>query len=46
MTPQIFYILCRIIFGSLNVNFEITDSIINVLQSFFGALLTTLLHIM
>ena len=45
--PTNFYILCRIIFGLLDVNFGITDAIINVLQSFKqGAFLTTLLHIM
>ena len=47
MTRQIFYILCRIIFGLLDVNFGSTDAKINVLQSFKqGAFLTALLHIM
>ena len=45
--PKIFYILCRIIFDLLDVNFGVTDAIIDVLQSFKqGAFLTTLLHIM
>ena len=47
MTPKIFYILCRIIFGLLDVNFGVIDAIINVLQSFKqGAFLTTFLYIM
>ena len=45
--PKIFYILCRIIFGLLDMNFGVIDAIINVLQSFKqGAFLTTFLHIM
>ena len=40
-----FYILCRIIFRLLDVNFGVTDAIINVLQSFRqGAFLTTLAY--
>ena len=45
MTPKFFYILCRIIFGLLDVNFGVINAIINVLQSFKqGAFLTTLAY--